>query len=247
MQLAGRLLAEDPSALPHVLDVGRDRAHAVRTNLRAPLKSDAEVSRIRHELFDKKDSLSKLLQYHPRARNVHIVCQQAVLRQDGEQGGGLKTILRNFSFANQRFESEGSPARRIATTLMASLLFLTSEVDDTNRKKAERDNAAEILTVFNPEDMTLFGLESDLASHGVEFLRSFDVHLQIIRRALAGSGFAAAALASVRAGDDAPLHRRQNPSQVEHGNHHRDHPPDVGQKEGDLLLEGHCPDALPGE
>jgi len=31
------------------------------------------------------------------------------------------------------------------------------------------------LTVFNPEDLTLYGLEADLASHGTEFLRSFDV------------------------------------------------------------------------
>ena len=53
---------------------------------------------------------------------------------------------------------------------------LTSEVEDTNRNKCERENAEEILTVFNPEDLILFGLESDLAAHGTEFLRFFDVH-----------------------------------------------------------------------
>ena len=171
-QLTGRKLAADPAGLPQTLSVGRDRAHAVRTNLRAPLESDPEMKRIRHELFDKRDSLCKLLQYHPRARSVHTICQQAVLNQDGAQGGGLKKVVKNFSFANQRFESEGTPARRIACTLMASMLFLTSEVEDTNRKKCERENAEEILTVFNPEDLILFGLESDLAAHGAEFLRS---------------------------------------------------------------------------
>ena len=172
-QLTGRKLAAD--GLPNVRCVARDRAHAVRTNLRAPLRSDKELNRIRKELLDKKESLSKLVQYHPRARKVHMTCQQAVINEDGEQGGGLKTVLKNFSFANQRFESENTPARRIACTLMASMLFLTTEADDANRSKKERDNAMEILTVFNAEDLVLFGLEADLAGHGTEFLRFFDV------------------------------------------------------------------------
>ena len=93
------------------------------------------------------------------------------------KGGGLKGIVENFSFANQRYESEEAPTRKIACTLMASILFLTSEVDDKNRQEKEQRNAAEILSVFNAEDLTLFGLESDLASCGTEFLRFFDVHL----------------------------------------------------------------------
>lgn len=60
---------------------------------------------------------------------------------------------------------------------MASMLYLTSEVDDPNRKKEERDCAAETLTVFTAEDLALFGLEADLAAHGAEFLRLFDVHM----------------------------------------------------------------------
>ena len=118
-QRAGRLLALDPECLPKVQTVVRDRAHAVRTNLRAPLASDDEMKRIRHAFLDKEGSLAKLIQYHPRARSVHEICQQAVLSVDGEQGGGLKTTLANFSFANQRFESEELPARRIVCTLQA--------------------------------------------------------------------------------------------------------------------------------
>jgi hypothetical protein len=99
-----------------------------------------------------------------------------VLNSDGAQGGGFKATLRNFSFAKQRFESEENPDRKIAITLMASVLFLTTEADDPNRPKAERDNAAEIMEVFNPADLTLYGVSTDLASTGVAFLRLVDVH-----------------------------------------------------------------------
>ena len=99
-----------------------------------------------------------------------------VIRTDGAQGGGFKGTLKNFSFTKQRFESEEGPDRKIAITLMASVLFLTSEADDANRTKAERDNADEIMTVFNPADLTLYGISSDLGSDGVAFLRLFDVH-----------------------------------------------------------------------
>ena len=105
-----------------------------------------------------------------------MTCQQAVINRDGVQGGGCRVVLKNFSFAKQRFESEEDPARKIAITLMASVLFLTSEADDPNRTKAQRDNADEIMTVFNPADLTLYGISSDLASDGVAFLRLVDVH-----------------------------------------------------------------------
>ena len=88
----------------------------------------------------------------------------------------MTVVLTNFSFAKQRFESEEDPARKIAITLMASVLFLTSEADDPNRTKAERDNADEIMTVFNPADLSLFGISSDMTSDGVAFLRLVDVH-----------------------------------------------------------------------
>jgi len=99
-----------------------------------------------------------------------------VIRTDGVQGGGFKGTLKNFSFAKQRFESEEGPDRKIAITLMASVLFLTSEADDPNRTKVERDNSDEIMTVINPADLSLYGISSDLGSSGVAFLRLVDVH-----------------------------------------------------------------------
>ena len=44
-QRAGRLLAEDPGCLSRVQTVVRDRAHAVRSNLRAPLASGDEMKK----------------------------------------------------------------------------------------------------------------------------------------------------------------------------------------------------------
>ena len=176
-QLTGRKLAGDPACLPSMRCVARDRAHAVRTNLKAPLRADPEMVRIWEQLMNKKDSLAKLLQYSPRCRNAHMECQKVVLNVDHVQGGGLGVVLKNFSFANQRFESEALPKRRIACTLMASMLFLTSEVDDPNRKKCEKENTDAILSVFNAQDMVLFGLEADLAGLGTQFLRCFDRHM----------------------------------------------------------------------
>ena len=95
-QLTGRKLAADPRCLPNVRCVARDRAHACRANIKAPLNADPEMVRIRDQLISKKDSLAKLLQYAPRARKVHMTCQQAVLNTDGVQGGGLDAVLKNF-------------------------------------------------------------------------------------------------------------------------------------------------------
>ena len=90
VQRIGRLLAADPSCLPNTRNVGRDRAHAIRTNLRTPLGSDERMARIRYQLLDKDNSLAKLLQYHPRARKVHQVCQQVVINRDGAPLAALR-------------------------------------------------------------------------------------------------------------------------------------------------------------
>ena len=58
---------------------------------------------------------------------------------------------------------------------MASILFLTTEVDDPHRKPAERIKAEDILTVFNPAGLTLFALEADMASDGCDVLRHCDI------------------------------------------------------------------------
>lgn len=96
VQLTGRKLAGDAEGLPSTRNITRDRAHAVRTNLRTPLAADERMKQIRWQLFDKPHSLAKQLQYSQRDRHVHMVCQQAVLNTDGEQGGGLKTVLKNI-------------------------------------------------------------------------------------------------------------------------------------------------------
>ena len=101
-------------------------------------------------------------------------CQTFVLKVDGQHGGGLTVVLKNFSFANQRFESEAVPSRGIACTSQASILFLTTEVEDPNRNSKERKYAEETLAVFNTEDLTLWGLEGDVTTHGTEFLRFLD-------------------------------------------------------------------------
>ena len=46
-QCVGRLLAGDPTSFSNTRGVVRDRAHAIRTNLKAPLASDPDLNRIK--------------------------------------------------------------------------------------------------------------------------------------------------------------------------------------------------------
>ena len=53
-QCIGRLLAADPTCFPNTRSVVRDRAHAIRTNLKAPLASDPDLNRIKLQLLEKR-------------------------------------------------------------------------------------------------------------------------------------------------------------------------------------------------
>ena len=148
-QLAARLLARDADGLPNLLAINRDRAHAVRTTLKSPMSADERMKALRWHLFDKPLALGKLMQWYPRFQKAHLAAQDMVLNADGEQGGGLRSTLQNFSYAKQRFESESRPWRRMCCMVNANMLALTTEVDDKNRKKCERDAAEEIGTVVH--------------------------------------------------------------------------------------------------
>ena len=56
-QCEGRLLAIDPACFPNTRSVVRDRAHAIRTNLKSPLASDPNMNRIKLQLIEKRTPL----------------------------------------------------------------------------------------------------------------------------------------------------------------------------------------------
>ena len=71
-QYIGRLLAVDPTCLPNTRGVVRDRAHAIRTNLKAPLGSDPDLARIKHQLLEKIELPCEAHSIPPsRAKGTH--------------------------------------------------------------------------------------------------------------------------------------------------------------------------------
>jgi hypothetical protein len=71
-QLIGRLLAADPTCFPNTRSVVRDRAHAIRTNLKAPLASDPNLNRIKLQLMGKKELPGEAHSIPPsRAKGTH--------------------------------------------------------------------------------------------------------------------------------------------------------------------------------
>lgn len=77
-QCIGRLLAADPTCFPNTRSVVRDRAHAIRTNLKAPLASDPNLNRIKLQLMEKRtpwrSSFNTTLARKRYTLNVNNVC-----------------------------------------------------------------------------------------------------------------------------------------------------------------------------
>ncbi|CAE7207391.1 unnamed protein product [Symbiodinium sp. CCMP2592] len=86
----------------------------------------------------------------------------------------LEVALRHLSFAPQRWDSEASPLRRFAATLVPVALYLAMQSTDRRHKPAFRQKCAETLRRLQPAFLVDCGLCGDWAQEWVRFLRVFD-------------------------------------------------------------------------
>ena len=97
---------------PNIILIFRDTCHMLRISAGDPLAIVGPCQHAWNVLFEKKKSLVPQVQhsYEWRARLTSLT---RMLLQDGTLGGVLKTTLRNFGFAQQRWESSVVPQRAL--------------------------------------------------------------------------------------------------------------------------------------
>ena len=89
-----------------------------------------------------------------------------ISHMEGGLDGLVKHIMRHFSFAPQRFESQADPRRRYVCKLNAIALVLADVAGDTRRKKDERDRAEARLEDMTPQYILETGLSADYTETG---------------------------------------------------------------------------------
>jgi hypothetical protein len=97
------------SSFPNVVLIQRDPAHFIRIACKEPLVRTGRFEEQHARLFTNKRALLKSVQFSDSLQARLEACQRVVLRNGGQQGGGVQHIMRHFSFAPHRFESWTGP------------------------------------------------------------------------------------------------------------------------------------------
>ena len=87
----------------------------------------------------------------------------------------LDTVVRNLSFAKQRFESTAGPVGKIALMLLPVATLLAYISSDKRHEKPMRDRALTLLRKFNTKFCMAVGVSADWGIICNWFLRLFDV------------------------------------------------------------------------
>jgi len=149
------------SSFPNVVLIQRDPAHFIRIACKEPLVRTGRFEEQHARLFTNKRALLKSVQFSDSLQARLEACQRVVLRNGGQQGGGVQHIMRHFSFAPHRFESWTGPRRKYACCLHAVALLLCDLAGDNRRPAHERREAEAALASMTPQNMLEVGLAGD--------------------------------------------------------------------------------------
>ena len=172
-QLAGRELQSPanggPAMLPNLKIVVRDKAHASRRLLSRPWAADAYLKQTLNTLLFKHKSIVRLIQRSVVFKAWFIANQ----RGHGGHGGHGDPVVKDLSFAGQRFDSRAKPLARFCWKF-DSVIQTAMQIAVRRRGKAEGLAAVEFLEALNPESMLQVGMLADAADEGLRFTRFCD-------------------------------------------------------------------------
>ena len=160
-------------AMPNMLVVGRDPAHALRIATRDPLLASEAFAAWWKDVFDSKEALVPSIQNSEEWSERLLLCQREVLRSRGEQGAGLKVVAKCMQFAKQRFDSVATPMRQFCCLLTAIAMLLAHAATDTRGKAPVRARARRRLQEL-PDHIPTAGLCATYAEESIRFVRLFD-------------------------------------------------------------------------
>ena len=98
--------------MPNMIIVCRDASHAIRIACRDALVRTGGFQKLFYDLFKKKGALLKSIDHSLKLKAELEACQKFIVDNEGHQGGGLKSIMNNFSYATHRWESKATRRSR---------------------------------------------------------------------------------------------------------------------------------------
>ena len=144
-----------------VLLVCRDPAHMVRIATQEPLVRSARFEEQNIRLFTGRHALLKDIQYSEQTQARMQAAQERVLVEKGEQGGGIKRVLRHFSVAMHRWESFAGPRKMYVCLLNAIFMMLADIYNEDRYPKWKRMEALKCLEAMTARDILECGVAAD--------------------------------------------------------------------------------------
>ena len=163
------------SIFPRLIIYHRDPAHALRLAIKDPLERVERFEAIFDILFHKQHALLKDLRFSDLWRGKLIEWQERLVRDRGYQGGAITEIIRNFSFAPQRFESFYTPLFNLLLILPA-VIWMLKQIAEDWRDDDAKFRAMRALNAIDAQFVLDLGLICDYAAVSLRLLRRFDVH-----------------------------------------------------------------------
>jgi len=170
-QLAGRMLLDNGARgtggqrLPSLRLVVRDKPHSARRLLQRTLPKDPFINDLMSTLIWSRGSLTKLIQ-----NSAHF--QNRFRKHQERLSGG--TIIKDLSYAAQRFDSTARPLGRMINHFEAFLQTAMDVVRERAPPKKEHQGASRALEVLNTETMLQLGMVADACEVVVRFIRFVD-------------------------------------------------------------------------
>ena len=153
---------------------GRDRAHALRIATGGALTAEQHFKEWWDDVFDARHALVLDIRNSEEWTAKLILCQKAVLRESGSQGGACIAVQRVINFAKQRYDSMASPQRQFCVMLIAIAMLLASVTSDWRVVAQTRERARARLLQM-PDQVATIGLSASYSEEALIFVRGFDL------------------------------------------------------------------------
>ena len=132
----------------------RDHAHALRLAIKDSLLCDESFNLVYEELFDKKKALIKNIQYSDKLKLMLQRIQQEI-GEANANASRLKTVLKHFSWAKQRFDSTADPVAKVALMLVPIATLLAFVATDERHQSEDRNRATKLLKIMSKSEFCL--------------------------------------------------------------------------------------------
>ena len=161
---------------PNLLLVIRDPAHAIRLAAKS-LHCDDVFGDVWRELFDGRHALAPDIMNSAKWHNLFVAIQQDNILPLAEPGIGrkpLERVVRDLSFAKQRFNSTAGPVGKIALMLLPVAILLAYISSDVRHDAEMRERAKTLLKKLDTKFCMAVGVSADWGIICEWFLRLFD-------------------------------------------------------------------------